>query len=107
METRHAIETRRSIRSFADRPVSREDLQAILGAAMLAPSAKNSQPWRFTVVGPGKKEEMLSVLRDAVAVRKDAGEDVGTVDGTLRCMAEAPVTILVHNVDGIHPWLPR
>jgi nitroreductase len=107
METRRTIETRRSVRSFTDRPVSREDLETILGAAMLAPSAKNSQPWRFTVIGPDKKDEMLSVIRDAVTARKAAGEDVGTIDGTLRCMTEAPVTVLVHNTDGIHPWLPR
>jgi nitroreductase len=38
-----------SVRHFADRPVEREKLDRCLEAARLAPSAGNSQPWRFFV----------------------------------------------------------
>jgi len=41
---------RRSCRSYSDRAVSRESLERCLQAARLAPSACNSQPWRFIVV---------------------------------------------------------
>lgn len=42
--------TRQSTRLYdADRPVEREKLVACLESARLAPSACNSQPWRFTV----------------------------------------------------------
>jgi nitroreductase len=41
---------RKSVRDFLDRPVEREKLMACLEAARLAPSASNSQPWRFVVV---------------------------------------------------------
>ncbi len=50
MEVLEAIHTRRSIRAFTDAPVSEEDLDTILRAAMAAPSAGNSQPWHFVVV---------------------------------------------------------
>ena len=39
-----------SIRRFEDRPVEREKLEALLRAAMAAPSARNQQPWEFYVV---------------------------------------------------------
>jgi nitroreductase len=43
--------TRRSCRSYdAARPVADEDLTAICDAARLAPSACNSQTWRFVVI---------------------------------------------------------
>ena len=44
------LNQRRSIRSFRSTPVSKEDLQAICEAARLAPSACNSQTWRFIAV---------------------------------------------------------
>jgi len=42
--------TRRSVRAYSDRRVSREDLLRCLEAARLAPSACNSQPWYFIVI---------------------------------------------------------
>jgi nitroreductase len=50
MELLEAIHTRRSIRAFTDAPVSEEDLDTVLRAAMAAPSAGNAQPWHFVVI---------------------------------------------------------
>jgi len=102
-----AIKTRRSIRKFKSDPIEREIVQQILESAVLAPSAKNSQPWRFTVVMESKKEEMLSVIRKGIANREAEGEDVGTIKWTIQVMQQAPVTIFVHNTEGIHPWKAR
>jgi len=44
------IEKRYSLRAFADRPVEREKILTCIEAARLAPSAENSQPWRFVVL---------------------------------------------------------
>ena len=44
------IKTRRSIRKFLDRPLSKELIIEILEAARWAPSGLNNQPWRFLVV---------------------------------------------------------
>ncbi len=102
-----AIQSRRSIRRFTADPVARSLIEQVLDAAVLAPSAKNSQPWRFTVVMEPKRDEMLSVLRRGIENRKAEGEDVGTFLGTIKAMEQAPVTIFVHNTDGIHPWKAR
>ncbi len=50
MHVKEAIEKRRSIRKFADDPVSRDEIMQLLEAARLAPSAINAQPWRFKIV---------------------------------------------------------
>ena len=46
------IQDRRSIRRFTDRRISREDIETLLGAAVLAPNHWLTQPWRFYVLGP-------------------------------------------------------
>lgn len=50
------INTRYSTRHFADTPVGEEQLNIILQAGNNAPSARNSQPWHFTVV---KNEKVI------------------------------------------------
>lgn len=45
------IRKRRTVRDFADRPVSREIIENALRAAGTAPSGANMQPWHFVVVG--------------------------------------------------------
>ena len=42
--------SRRSVRRFDERAVSREDLDRLLEAARWAPSNHNRQPWRFMVL---------------------------------------------------------
>lgn len=44
------IKKRRSVRAYRPTPVPREQLNAIIEAGNEAPSAMNSQPWRFVVV---------------------------------------------------------
>ena len=44
------LKHRKSVRDFLERPVEREKIMMCLEAARLAPSACNSQPWRFIVV---------------------------------------------------------
>ena len=44
------LKHRKSVREFLDRPVEREKIMTCLEAARLAPSACNSQPWKFIVV---------------------------------------------------------
>ncbi|MEW6218137.1 MAG: nitroreductase family protein [Thermodesulfobacteriota bacterium] len=50
METLAAIAGRRSIRRYQERPVPEAMVEALLAAAMQAPSAGNAQPWHFVVI---------------------------------------------------------
>lgn len=44
------IHARKSVRQFTDEPVSQEQIETMLKAAMAAPTAVNYQPWRFVVI---------------------------------------------------------
>jgi nitroreductase len=52
MRISDAIAARRSIKRFADAEVTREQLAALLDAAVLAPNHRLTEPWRFYVLGP-------------------------------------------------------
>ncbi len=52
MHPSDAIRSRRSIKRFTERPVSREEIETILTAATLGPNHRLTQPWRFYVLGP-------------------------------------------------------
>jgi nitroreductase len=44
------LEKRQSVRGYIDKPVEKEKLMRCIEAARLAPSACNSQPWKFIIV---------------------------------------------------------
>jgi nitroreductase len=44
------LEARRSVRGYAPQPVKEEDIKVIFEAARVAPSACNSQTWRYIAV---------------------------------------------------------
>lgn len=51
MNTSEAIRARRSIRKYQPGVrIPREDVEKMLEAAMMAPSARNTRPWEFVVV---------------------------------------------------------
>ena len=52
MITQQAIASRRSVKQFSARPISREEIEPLLEAAVLAPNHRMTQPWRFYVLGP-------------------------------------------------------
>ncbi len=57
-----AIQSRRSIRKFKQDPVPKDVIDELLESARLAPSASNSQPWRFMVVTDIKQLQVLAEL---------------------------------------------
>jgi nitroreductase len=52
MHPSDAMRSRRSIKRFTERPVSRAEIETILTAATLGPNHRLTQPWRFYVLGP-------------------------------------------------------
>lgn len=54
------VEERRSIRKFAQKAVSEEDLEQIIEAARLAPSGTNRQPWRFVLLKTKEEKEKIA-----------------------------------------------
>ena len=67
-----SIYSRVSIRKYQDRPVEKEKTEAILRAAMQAPSAGNQQPWEFYVVTNKAKLAALSKVSPYAGMTKNA-----------------------------------
>jgi nitroreductase len=65
-----AITGRRSVRRFLPRPVDRATVEAILEAAVRAPSGTNSQPWHVDVVAGAAREAVSSAVLAAAAAGK-------------------------------------
>ena len=63
MNTIENIKTRRSIRNYLDKPISKEDLLDILEAGTWAPSAVNLQPWYFVAI---QSKEELAKMSDVM-----------------------------------------
>jgi len=53
------IRKRRSVRSYQRRKMSHEEIEEIMEAARLAPSARNKQDWKFIIVDDDKKKAEL------------------------------------------------
>jgi len=62
MDALEAIKTRRSIRRYKKTPVPQEKLEEILDAGRWAPSARNSQPWKFIVLSDSQVKEKVAEL---------------------------------------------
>jgi len=71
MDVFTAIQNRRSVRKYMDKPVEEEKLYRIMEAARLSPSAKNGQNWKFVVV---KDEETRKRLVDEAIKQPFVGE---------------------------------
>lgn len=64
MDLYEAIQQRRSVRAYQDKPVEDDKLRRILDAARLAPSASNRQAWRFVVVREAALRKGLAEAAD-------------------------------------------
>lgn len=77
------VKQRQSVRKYTDRPVEPEKLHRCLEAARLAPSASNSQPWKFVVINePG-------------LVKKVARETIGPLFTFNNFVPQAPVIVAI------------
>jgi len=70
-----AIQQRRSTRSFTRESVSKEMIIEMLEAARMAPSASNSQPWRFIAVTDIEEKKRLRQLCFNQMFIEEAGVD--------------------------------
>jgi nitroreductase len=64
MDAMEALRTRRSIRSYSDEPVTREQLEAIIDAGRLAATGRGVEPWEFVVITDPKTRAQLAELCD-------------------------------------------
>jgi nitroreductase len=73
VEAIEAIMGRRSIRRYTDEPVTDEQLDTLLRAAMAAPSAGNQQPWHFVVLRSPESRAAVAAASPYAAMLPGAG----------------------------------
>ena len=102
-----AITDRRSIRKYKNIPLEEEKIKDILRAALLAPSAKNRQPWKFIVYQGDAKERLVKAMEKGMEREKKGITDLpgfayGLPDAThtLEIMKAVPVLVAVLNTNG-------
>lgn len=72
MDAIQALFTRRAVREFTSEPVSEEQIDTALRAAMHAPSACNQQPWHFVVVTRRAQLEAIAGIHPYAQMLKQA-----------------------------------
>jgi nitroreductase len=127
MDVNQAIQTRRSVRKYLDRPVTREMILEILEAANLAPTATNRQPWEFIVAnrafidrlegtlaeafrervaGVGETQ-MRSAIRGLSLPEDPSGDQLKGLGTFYRTLGGAPVLIGVLIPKATDPWVAK
>ena len=62
MDLFEAIEKRTSVRSYSDKPVSKDLLEKLVDAGRRAPTGRNVQPWEFIVfTGLDKRQRIAKI----------------------------------------------
>jgi nitroreductase len=92
MELFEAIETRRSIRKYIDKPVEDQKLRAVLEAVRMAPSWANYQCWRLVVVKDKSMKEKISALSYVESYFAPKGYKSNP---SMKALVEAPVVIVL------------
>ena len=93
--------TRVSIRKYQDRPVEKEKTEAMLRAAMQAPSTANQQPWEFYVVTNKEKLNALSRVSPYAGMTKNAPAAIVSVyrkDCAIPAYAQIDLSIAMENL---------
>ncbi len=106
-----SIEKRRSIRKYKTDPIEKPVIEEIIRAGILAPSAKNRQPWKYIVYTKSSKEQLLDAMEKGL-IREKSGKALlpesafGLPDAfhTLQIMRAAPVIIIILNENGRSPY---
>ena len=101
MDITALIKTRRAIRHYQDRPISREQIASLLSLAGWAPSAHNRQPWRVAVLTQSADKARLAQAMGE-RLRHDRTADGDPPDDIARDVARsfarltgAPVVLVV------------
>jgi nitroreductase len=104
VKTSDAIRERRSIKRFTDRPVTREQIEMLVAAAIQAPNHRLTNPWRFYVLGPDAREAYGRALGERKAKKQPDPARAAEVRETVAAEHRAlPAMIAVAVVETADP----
>lgn len=104
MHVSDAISSRRTIKRFTDRAVTREQIESLLTNAVAAPNHRLTQPWRFYVLGPEAREAYGLALGERKAKKIEDPELARTTRDTVAGEHRAlPAMLVVACVEHENP----
>ncbi len=104
MHISDAISTRRSIKKFTGRSVTREEIETLLAAAVAAPNHRLTQPWRFYVLGPDARQAYGLVLGERKARKIEDLDAARAMRDTVAAEHRVlPAMLIVAVVDNENP----
>lgn len=104
MHVSDAISTRRSIKRFTSRPVTREEIETLLAAAVAAPNHRLTQPWRFYVLGPEARHAYGLVLGGRKAKKIEDPDAARAMREAVAAEHRAlPAMLIVAAADNVNP----
>ncbi len=99
MTVLEAIRQRYSCRAYQDKPIEQEKLDSIFEAARLAPSAMNTQDWRFVVVTDKETKRLVADTTNRPEVFQKASAIIAACsnsDEVMRCgQAIGPIDVAI------------
>ncbi len=100
------ITARRSVRKFKPDGISKAAVDEIVLAGSLAPSAKNRQPWKFTITEGKSKAELCEVMEAGLKREKispllpESAAGIADAEHTLSIMRQTPLLIFITDIYG-------
>ena len=92
MDVLQTISNRRSHRAYKEEQIPEEVLSAILRAGLEAPSARNHQPWHFSVV---QNKELIQEVHDEAAAVMGKGGSPRFADPDFQIFYYAPTVVFL------------
>jgi len=94
-----AIAERRSIRKYKAEQISQEQLDALLKAAVESPTARNYQPWHFSIV---RDQAIIKEVNDSACA--NLAKQGGYYSGVRDIFYSAPTVIFISANKDATPW---
>ena len=100
MDVLQAISNRRSHRTYLEKQLPEDVLSAILKAGLESPSARNQQPWHFSVV---QNAELIQAVHDEAARVMGKGGSPRFFDPDFQIFYYAPTVVFLFG-EKEFPW---
>ena len=98
MDFMEVVRNRRSVREYTTHPIERAQIERLIDAAILAPSAMNQQPWTFAALLDHERIASYALRAKSWLL---ANLPETTFDASARHMLEDPTFVLFHGAPAL------
>jgi nitroreductase len=91
----NVIQNRRSVREYKSGQLKDEEIEKIINAGIMAPTAKGEEPWHFTIIQ--NKELLTDITETSLEVMKNSGDEFleSIANSRTNILYDAPTVVVV------------